>query len=157
MIHGEFATVADRWTLAPDAYEWVRDRFAAGTVGGAGVWLQNSAGEVLLVRNEGTAEWAEPGGKHEPGESLAETARRELAEEAGVNCSLTGVALVQIVEMVEPTRPPIVRLIVVFDGTYTGGTPRPEPGEIAEVRWWDDHPESVRYSALTDLEIPATE
>lgn len=147
--------VEDRWTLGPDAYAWVRDRFAAGTLGGAGVWLRNDAGQVLLVRNEGTTEWAEPGGKHEPGESLAETARRELAEETGVSCSLTGVALVQIVEMVAPSRPAIVRLIVVFGGTHTGGSPRPEPGEIAEVRWWDDHPSSLRYAALAELEIPA--
>lgn len=49
----------------------------------AGVALMNGAGEILLLeRHDG--EWDLPGGHLEPGESLAETAARELLEETGL-------------------------------------------------------------------------
>lgn len=41
-----------------------------------------SAGELILVRNEGRA-WEFPGGNREGGESWEETARREVYEEVG--------------------------------------------------------------------------
>ena len=45
------------------------------------------AGRVLLGRrvgSHGEGQWAPPGGRLEPGESVAECARRELAEETGL-------------------------------------------------------------------------
>lgn len=52
----------------------------------AGVALMDGAGEILLLeRHDG--EWDLPGGHLEPGESLAETAARELLEETGLTAS----------------------------------------------------------------------
>ncbi len=49
----------------------------------AGVAVMNTAGEILLLqRHDG--EWDLPGGHMEPGESLEETATRELFEETGL-------------------------------------------------------------------------
>ncbi len=42
-------------------------------------------GKLLLVRRTDDGLWALPGGITDPGETLAETARRELREEAGID------------------------------------------------------------------------
>ena len=57
---------------------------------GVGVVVLNKDAEVLLIRrghepNKGL--WTIPGGRQEPGETLAETAHREIAEETGVKIS----------------------------------------------------------------------
>jgi len=150
-------TVEDRWVVAPESYDRTVDRFEAGTVGGAGAWVRDDAGEVLLVRREGYDAWQEPSGKHEPGERLDETARREVREETGVDVDLGSVALAQRVAIVDADRdrPPLRRLVVVFHAEYAGGELRPREGEIAAARWFDERPDELLYDALADLPIPA--
>ena len=46
-------------------------------------------GKLLLVRRADDGLWALPGGITDPGETLAETARRELWEEAGIDGRVT--------------------------------------------------------------------
>lgn len=154
---GAFPVREEAWSVTPDEYAFTRERFRAGTLGGAGVWVRNRAGEVLLVRDAERTGWGDPGGKHEPGESLAETARRELREETGIEADLDGVLEAREIEMrpTESAAPPIVRLIVLFVGTYRRGEPRPEPGEIDAVAWWDRHPEELMYDAVARYPIPA--
>jgi 8-oxo-dGTP pyrophosphatase MutT (NUDIX family) len=48
------------------------------------VVVRDGRGRVLTVRKRGTTRFMLPGGKPEPGESAAQTAARELAEELGV-------------------------------------------------------------------------
>ncbi|WP_135851561.1 NUDIX domain-containing protein [Halorussus salinus] len=166
----EDARVVEKtWHHSPEAYERVRDRFEAGTVGGAGAWTTDDEGRVLLVRHEGETAWSDPGGKQEPGELLEAAARRETREESGVEVKLTGVRQVHRVEIRaegevangendrEEVRPPIHRLIVIFDGEYVGGEVRPREGEIAEVRWWRERPDELLYDELAEFPIPAAE
>lgn len=176
---GELPLVETDWPVSQNGYEKHRRRVQRGTLGGAGTWTTNDAGEVLLVREHG--EWSEPAGKHEVGESLAETARRETREEVDVEVELTGVALVQRLRVrvrddgadtdrdddspstLRPattsggvaSRPPIHRLIVTFDADLVAGQPRAADDGIQAVRWWDRHPERLRYEALRDVAIPA--
>lgn len=153
--YGEFRVVDTDWPVSQNGYRKHARRVRRGTVGGAGTWTTNDAGEVLLVRERG--EWSDPAGKHEPGESLEETARRETREEAGVRVALTGVALVQRhrVRVDGGDRPPIHRLVVTFAADHLAGEPRPCDDEVDDARWWDRHPERLRYAALRDLVIPA--
>lgn len=155
--HGIQRRVEDRWEFSPEDYERIVDRFEAGTVGGAGAWITNDAGEVLLVRREGYDVWQEPSGKHEPGETLAETAHREVREETGVEVDLGSVALAQEVTIVDEhrDRPPIHRLVVVFHAEYVRGEVRPREGEIAAVRWFGERPDELLYDALATLPVPA--
>jgi 8-oxo-dGTP pyrophosphatase MutT (NUDIX family) len=51
---------------------------------GAGVVLENAAGEVLLVQRAYDRRWQFPAGFMEQGESIEDTARRECAEELGI-------------------------------------------------------------------------
>ncbi len=46
--------------------------------------MRDADGKVLNVRKRGTSTLMLPGGKPEPGESAAETAVREIAEELGI-------------------------------------------------------------------------
>jgi len=175
---GPVEPVVDDWTAAGEEYADLVDRVRAGTLGGAGAWVRDDRGRVLLVRRAATPEvWSEPSGHHEPGEDLHETARREVREETGVECRITGVALFQHVryhpsdgrsgdhppgsrsdDAGDPTDGgPIHRAIVVFDAEHVAGDPRPEPGEIVAAEWWDRHPEALLYEELRELPVPAAE
>ncbi len=95
--YGGFEVVGKTWSHEPPRYRRVVERFESGPLGGAGVWLANDTGEVLLVRNAGEDGWSDPGGKIEPGETVEEAARRELREETGVACRITGVRELHVI------------------------------------------------------------
>jgi 8-oxo-dGTP diphosphatase len=156
--HGVDQVVESRWEVPPEVYDRTVERFEEGTLGGAGAWVAREDGAVLLVREDDKDGWSDPGGKDEPGETLAEAARREVREEARVGVDVVGVALAERavhVDRTDPDRPPIHRLVVVFAARHAGGTPAAEEDGVAEVRWFDDHPENLLYDALADLPIPA--
>lgn len=155
--YGDVDVVEEAWSFPPAGHEWIVDRFEAGTVGGAGAWIHNEAGEVLLLREAGAGGWSEPGGKHEPDESLAETATREAREETDVACRVTDVGVAQIITIETPGAPPVYRLVPIFLAERTDGTPTPQEDDIREVRWWDTHPPDLRYDILRGLPIPATD
>lgn len=158
--YGSFELTEKTWPLSRSGYEATVRRFEAGTVGGAGVWVTNDDGEVLMVRQEGEDGWSEPAGKVEPGETLEEAARREVAEETGVTCTIDDVLVAQVIEATDrddSNRPSVYRLIVVFAGSYVSGDPQPEEGEIDVVRWWNRLPDELLYDELAELSVPAVE
>src|SRR5688572_17467330 len=54
------------------------------------VVVLNDAGEFLLIRRTDNGNWALPGGAMDPGESMTQAAIREVEEETGVSCEVTG-------------------------------------------------------------------
>ena len=52
--------------------------------------VQDSAGRIVFVRRKDNDLWALPGGGMEPGESIEETAVREVLEETGLVVKVTG-------------------------------------------------------------------
>ena len=150
---GGVPTARKEWALTPPEWDRDRERFAAGTVGGAGAWVRRDDGAALVVRHEGETAWSEPGGKQEPGESLAETAVRETREEAGAAVEIEGVVTAHRIRETAPDRPPLHRLIAVFGAAHVGGDPRPREGEIAAVRWVDDHPDDLLYPEIADFPL----
>lgn len=157
---GQFERVEKRWELPRARYERDRRRVERGENGGAGGWITDRDGRVLLVRNEGDDGWSDPGGKREADESFEDAARREVREETGVECRLTGVLEAHVLRLAhesDPDRPELVSLIVVFEAEHVAGDPRPEVGEIAAVRWFDRPPETVRYPAVARWPYPASD
>lgn len=122
-----------------------------GWRGDAGAWVEADDDRVLFVRHADDPErWGIPGGGHEPGESHAETARREVLEETGVECEITGVWYARRREIALATDPDTRywMLTVWFEARPVEGA-NAEDGlsvgddEILEARWFADPPESV--------------
>lgn len=57
------------------------------TIGASAV--VSASGNVLLIKRKDCDAWALPGGNGEPGETIAETAIREVREETGIEIELT--------------------------------------------------------------------
>lgn len=156
---GAVDPIKQDWPVDAATYAEYVEAIERGTLGGAGAWTVDAEGRVLLVRDVDREGWHEPSGHHEPGETLAETARREVREETGLTVELDGVGLFQRLHVAPRSegKPTLYRVAVVFTATPTGGELRPRPGEIAAVAWFEEHPESLLYDELRRLEVPAAD
>lgn len=84
--------------------------------------------------------WCPPGGVRDEGESLDETARREVKEETGLD--------VEVVEELGRVIGPITgNPHSVYLCAQTGGSLRPGRPEVTDVRW-------IPYEELTGLLVP---
>jgi ADP-ribose pyrophosphatase YjhB (NUDIX family) len=90
--YGAFPVVEETVTNDPDYFAHGVELVSEGWIGDAGAWVADDRGRTLLIRHEADTErWGTPGGGHEPGETLAETARRGVHEGTGIAVRLTGV------------------------------------------------------------------
>lgn len=104
------------------------------------VVVRDSDGRVLLIHKVDNDLWALPGGGHDIGESITDTAVREVKEETGLD--------VEIVRLVGTyTNPRHVmayddgevrqQFSLCFEGRLVGGTQREDGVETKAVRWID--------------------
>lgn len=54
------------------------------------VVVENDQGKILLIRRSDNDNWALPGGAIDLGESMTQAAVREVEEETGIDCEVTG-------------------------------------------------------------------
>jgi ADP-ribose pyrophosphatase YjhB (NUDIX family) len=52
--------------------------------------VPDGQGRILLIRRTDNNYWSIPGGGVEPGESVSQAAAREVNEETGIDCEVTG-------------------------------------------------------------------
>jgi 8-oxo-dGTP diphosphatase len=115
------------------------------------VAARRRGGRLLLVRRCDSGAWELPGGRVDVGESAAQAAVREVAEEAGVQVLVTGlVGVFTDPGHVIRSRTDEVRqqFAVVLRARATGGVPRPDLNETSEAAW-------VAVADLSDLPMEA--
>lgn len=100
-------------------------------------------GEILMIKRgiePHLGYWCPQGGVRDEGESLDETAVREVKEETGLD--------VEVLEELGRVIGPITgNPLTVFLCTPRGGRLRPAPPETTEVRW-------IPYEELSRLQVP---
>lgn len=107
---------------------------------GARVIAEDGLGRVLLIMRGDMKLWGWPAGSAEIGQSIEETARQELLEEAG----LTAHRLVPVAFSSHPIDDRIQyphgdvlhAFAMIFHCTEWSGEPRPDGHESLEVRWF---------------------
>ncbi|MFB6112426.1 MAG: NUDIX hydrolase [Halobacteriaceae archaeon] len=151
---GSFAIAEETVENDPEFFASGRDRAREGWIGDAGAWVIDEDGHALMIRHaESPDQWGVPGGGHEPGETMAETARREVREETGVDCTLTDViyARRRTVELATDSAQQFQMLTVIFEAQYQGGTIEISDDEVLEARWFAEPPDSL--PALIDEQV----
>jgi len=102
---------------------------------GAMCFIERSDGALLLVRQSYRANWTCPGGLLQRGEDPAHAARREAAEEVGLDVELCGEPVILVDAKVR-------RVDIAFRARVPPPVPErvePASGEIVEVRWFPRH------------------
>lgn len=99
---------------------------------GAVIWRdRDGVREYLLARHNG-GHWSFPKGHVEGGETEAETALREIREETGLLAQLdTGFRYVSTYY----PKHNVIKDVVFFLATITGGTQHPQEEEISQLQW----------------------
>lgn len=118
---------------------------------GATVLVRNERGEILFQKRSDTGTWGLPGGAMEPGETLDETARRELLEETGLKagqCRLLGVLSGPELFFVYPNGDQVHTVVVLYEATDLTGCLGVGDDESLEIRYFP-------LSSLPDLESRA--
>ncbi len=121
---------------------------------GAVVLRRGPAGvEVLLIRRgkpPRAGEWSIPGGRQEWGETVRETAAREIMEETGVKIS--GLRLLDVVDGISQTRGTVTGhwTLVDFRADWAEGEPR--PGDDATDAIWAPVTDLARYGLWSETQ-----
>lgn len=114
--------------------------------------------EVLLIRQfrlpAREALWEIPAGKCDPGEDVAEAARRELTEETGYSAN----EWTRLTEFFPAPGFATERMTAFLAEEVTAGTAAPEPYEIIEPRWtrWDEAMRMIRDGEIRDAKTILT-
>ena len=115
----------------------------------------DAQGRILMVREIHDAHrWSLPGGWAEPGQSVADSAAREVAEETGYR--VRPIKLAAVWDRARHAHPPALHSVTrcFFICALEGGTPRPSD-ETSEVAWFAEHdiPENLSTARILPAQI----
>lgn len=102
------------------------------------VAVRNDDGELLLIHKIDNDYWALPGGGHDPGESITETAVREVKEETGIDVkveSLVGTYTDPRHVMKYDDGEVRQQFSLCFKARMVGGVARKDDVETKAVEW----------------------
>ena len=133
------ATRFDRMAMSP-YLRGIRDRIGHDLIllPAVSVFIWDDDGRLLLVRGSDTGTWQMVGGAVEPDETPADAARREAAEEAGVEVRLTGIRGViggPPFHYTYPNGDRVAFVSTMYDARIVAGEPHPDEDETIEVAW----------------------
>jgi len=123
---------------------------------GVGILIQNNKGEVLLGLRQGAhgeGEWSFPGGHLEFGETIFETAKREVKEE--VDLDISEFELISVADEMRYIKTDNKHYLNIgIKAVYKGGEPKlMEPDKCKEWRWVSLDELPVRLFEGTELVI----
>jgi ADP-ribose pyrophosphatase YjhB (NUDIX family) len=121
---------------------------ATSIVIAASAFVLDEQSRLLMIRRTDSGLHALPGGRHELGETMTETATRETAEETGITIAVSGlIGIYSNPAHVVAFSDGEVRqeFSICFRGTPVAGAPR-DSNESTEVRW-------VKRTDLDGLDI----
>lgn len=107
---------------------------------GSCVLVFNEQGHLLLQRRTDSLDWGTLGGSLEPGESLEESAARELYEEAGLRAGAYKLITVfsgQDMYYKYPHGDEVYNVMAVYEATEIQGDPTVMDDEGLELRYFD--------------------
>jgi 8-oxo-dGTP diphosphatase len=118
---------------------------SAGVPYGAHTVVYRPPGELLLVRDTTANQWVLPGGAVDGGETLRETAERELDEEAGVEVEYEGLGYLARVEIRSEGYETwgVLPVFAAEAETYDPVVDDPD-GEIVDAGWFGELPDDTR-------------
>lgn len=119
--------------LPTTARVWVVHRLAPTFTVGAICVVERDDGALLLLRQSYRNRWGFPGGLLEKGEEPPDAARRECAEEVGLDIAVVGEPAVVVDP--GPRRVDIVFRARPLDGADVDAI-RPTSPEVVECRWF---------------------
>jgi len=107
--------------------------------------VTNPDEELLLVRHDAVDMWVLPGGQVDGDESFRAAARRELAEEAGIEAGYDGLAILARAEF-HCDGYDTWGVLPIFEARTdeTDLVVDDPDGEISDARWFDELPEDTR-------------
>lgn len=147
--HREFTK--QRWVSRP-RFRTIADRVTDnGLPYGAHAVVTDEAGRVLLVRHDAVDMWVLPGGEVRPDEAFEQAARRELREEAGIDATFDGLALLGRVEFHNEDHFTWGVLPIYEAHAETTALSVEDPdGEITDARWVRTFPDDTRDRAVLE-------
>ena len=102
------------------------------------VVVENGRGEILLIRRSDNDNWALPGGAIDLGESMTQAAVREVKEETGIDCEITGLVGIYTdpkhIILYTSNGEARQEFSIVLTALEVGGAPTPS-GESTQVVW----------------------
>lgn len=133
------------------AYAWVvRQPEQAGDPSETYTGGEETRERALMILPRGESAWGVPGGGREGDESFEETARREVQEEAGVDCEITGLWHLEHCRWrsEDETDDRVSHTLhVFFDAAYAGDTISVQQAEVNGAAWFAEQPAHLdRYA-----------
>jgi ADP-ribose pyrophosphatase YjhB (NUDIX family) len=123
----------------------------------AGALVFDQAGRVLLQRRADDGIWNIPGGAMEPGETLEQTAQREVREETGL--AIDGLKLLCVLSGPEffhvyPSGDAVYHVAAIYLAEQIRGTPGTNDAEAAETRFFEfsETPSNVNLISRSALD-----
>ena len=117
---------------------------------GAVIWRAEGGGRQYLLARHNGGHWSFPKGHVEGKETEEETAAREILEETGLTAAIdTGFRHV----VTYSPKPGVVKDVVFFTATPTGGREHPQESEIAGLGWFPFREARERITYASDEEI----
>ncbi|MEV6878876.1 NUDIX domain-containing protein [Amycolatopsis sp. NPDC051128] len=111
---------------------------ATSVVPSVTVVIRDDAGRVLLIHRVDNDLWALPGGGHDAGERITDTAVREVKEETGLDVEvsrLVGTYTDPRHVMAYDDGEVRQQFSLCFEARWVGGVPREDGTETKAVRW----------------------